>query len=650
MLISMLSPGASFRIGAVLETHDYSMVGFMGSYSWYMGNLDPLVSALAQYEVISAPYSLTEIVFGVKPEGQVAETLTGHKPSSSFQRTTAYSEWSAYVGNTVALFTNWDFTRPVYDLPNEHPISHFNVRGKVSNTPSHHSFRVPDEEAKYLQPLVEGDTWYSFDEHGNFDFSTRNQPYSPFGCLAERLPIFEDEVVNGYYDHAWDGNYGRRYSNFYWNLDGHTVTSFGYTVTRWCWEFPNRYVTQVNEVRFTYEVETYKQIPRQPNTVYHITNAADFVVRAQDRIAFFDRQEWQLPPASGYSLLGNVAERWDNGDSSITTYHPTVQCSIASVSLRANRVRELIGYPYAHPDTGDPLHSLRAFRTAVVPRCRDFYPCSFFSSKDAIDTDLVQLGSNHIETLVELRDVLAMVDVVRLVARLRHNPRNIAKLLPRLLDVLAAAKLTYSLGIAPTIDDALEVQSRSRELARRFLHAKNTGMRKAHGKFSVKCPSGYLAGFEDAWVTARSTVWYELDLDTSVAYALAVKSMGLLPSLQYVWDLLPLSFVADWFLHVSDKLGALDTQAQMFVMRVSHCTHSVSCNWKFDPDVSEEYSFVPANSAEGEEPSYWTGYSYYERFITTTVPVLAPTNLPVFGEASIPDWGTFLSLVYLLYK
>ena len=55
----------------------------------------------------------------------------------------------------------------------------------------------------------------------------------------------------------------------------------------------------------------------------------------------------------------------------------------------------------------------------------------------------------------------------------------------------------------------------------------------------------------------------------------AAKSVDLYPSLSNVWDLIPYSFVVDWFLPVGDILGKLDAQSYVQDLHTRSCVASV---------------------------------------------------------------------------
>lgn len=83
-----------------------------------------------------------------------------------------------------------------------------------------------------------------------------------------------------------------------------------------------------------------------------------------------------------------------------------------------------------------------------------------------------------------------------------------------------------------------------------------------------------------------------------------LRRLQLLPDLGTVWDMLPYSFVLDWFLPISDGLDQVD--AEMWHQQ---------CYWDVNKIVMSRKTFSSVINQ-----NYSCAYSYYNRWVTTTVP------------------------------
>jgi hypothetical protein len=72
------------------------------------------------------------------------------------------------------------------------------------------------------------------------------------------------------------------------------------------------------------------------------------------------------------------------------------------------------------------------------------------------------------------------------------------------------------------------------------------------------------------------------DDDLFTNLAIQMESLGVFPSLTNIWDLVPYSFVLDWFINIGDFLDRIDTRQRIERLNVKYVTMSTKKTTSFD--------------------------------------------------------------------
>jgi hypothetical protein len=105
-------------------------------------------------------------------------------------------------------------------------------------------------------------------------------------------------------------------------------------------------------------------------------------------------------------------------------------------------------------------HSARNFYTTVERRLPSIVGACAFSAQDAFDSHVPGLENNYIETLMEIREILAPLsipgDFWRFALKSVKNSKNAVF---ELLELIASTNISYKFGLAPNIDAATELST-----------------------------------------------------------------------------------------------------------------------------------------------------------------------------------------------
>jgi hypothetical protein len=210
-------------------------------------------------------------------------------------------------------------------------------------------------------------------------------------------------------------------------------------------------------------------------------------------------------------------------------------------------------------------------------------PCCLISAGDAIGTYVSD--ANWLESFPELPSLVKGIkNVAELASALKGLRSGDLRALSRVVDSLANAYLYYKYGASPAKSD---YEAARKLISQRLndLDVLSKGMLpRVYGKFSYKIPEE-LPGFPGVLrVEARTTMAIRVSPTGWVLQLLAIEDAGLLPSLANIWDLVPFSFILDWFTSLGDRFEDIDRYALRELIDVDYYIHT----WKYSYTPSEK--------------------------------------------------------------
>lgn len=181
------------------------------------------------------------------------------------------------------------------------------------------------------------------------------------------------------------------------------------------------------------------------------------------------------------------------------------------------------------------------------------------------------------------------VNMISFVRDMRHPTEMIPKIRKlaelRSLKKLSNDYLTVNYGVLPTISDLKEIYS---------------AFHKAKPYVDRNGFKTYGAGFSDS----KKVDNVDFSLEQRIQLAIKdtdselinlmnkIESIGFLPTAQNLWDLVPYSFVVDWFLGVGDYLESIDTSLRLMRFDIRYVTMSrkLTAKLTLQPNISFPYS------------------------------------------------------------
>lgn len=626
-------------------------------------SFDAVGAHLRCFENVSnKPFSI-DALYGIDPQtAPLKNTLyrMGYTPASGGSFESIAKPWGRFFDRTVHLFKDFRFT-PGANVPSdEHTVFHRNILGKLGTVPGlsgyHRSaddytagpiydglnlHNVEEFTAYFpnLPNIDEGDTVPAFFDDQGALYSTN---YIKFEVEKMAARINDTTWNELYFYYGWGMWWDRHYRNFSVTLvetDGMPwVSSFEYDIFLCLRDSNPSY--SFHQVR-GWRVKTTFSLSR--------TSALASLVTGEARCSQLFQYK-ALVESKPYNITEHFT--WDTA----TYSFPLFTWFNVSPSLTGNTyTREYIGRTQlaATPTFGgyDELigwsnttgyHSLhsKTFQ-ATTNRLSEYIPdamsAMFMPYTTAMDTLMAANSDNHYESLSEFPSMVDFLNPLdnqsSLVKGLGLRNKKLGMFLG-ILDLCTDAVLIWKLGLAPSYSSSVSLANTAKELYKRVQKVTQPQIVRGKWQCSFVTDDG-----EEFSVLLCCKVQARVNPDSLLVGLLPLNTVGLLPSLSSIWDFVPLSFVVDWFLKIGQSLDVASGATRMLAVDHIYGVYS----FKFTRHIAKEATEAGLSAGLGlSSPRY----VLYGRYSNSIVPWPSPTRLPILGQAGIPDYTLFGSLLF----
>ncbi|DAD50069.1 maturation protein [ssRNA phage Gerhypos.2_36] len=270
-----------------------------------------------------------------------------------------------------------------------------------------------------------------------------------------------------------------------------------------------------------------------------------------------------------------------------------------------------------------------AFRRRIDSRMRDIRPSSYISTSNAADKIIESINTNLIESVSDLRDLSGLVPEVKKFANLPISVGGFEEL----MKAGGSEYLRAIYGIRPTLTLLAELP-RIKAVLSRLSNLSHEGL-NLYGDFSYTFEGEF--GRKITKMTTRSKVVLSKHPGPDVSVLLGLNSINALPTASNLWDLIPLSFVIDWFVNSSGNIETLENLMILEFVELSHFVHSYSFKSPFEDEDYDFYRIEPT----GSEASL----KYYAREISHILPGPVSFGYPFLLPSKPPPWLASFSLL-----
>lgn len=244
---------------------------------------------------------------------------------------------------------------------------------------------------------------------------------------------------------------------------------------------------------------------------------------------------------------------------------------------------------------------------------------------------------------------LAPTSILDLLKKEFKTPRAVSRQIAK--DVARGVGSDYlatHYGVRLSLQDYASVMEHVERLQRRSLYQRASAQRQMELPYSPVITSGSVHYLRRVNATVRSYSDDLLHATTSVAEAekqllqrisRSAYELDITPSLANLWDLVPFSFVIDWFLPIGDQLSKIENKNYASTLPVVAACYTELFEWT-----------RPAPSLEGWSASGELQYRLYKRQCSRTLvtPTLVSPENPL---TSLPrHWVEGAALITQLFK
>jgi hypothetical protein len=280
---------------------------------------------------------------------------------------------------------------------------------------------------------------------------------------------------------------------------------------------------------------------------------------------------------------------------------------------------------------------------AVEEVSGDIRYSSFLSTNDAMNEVTHSLNTDMWQTISKLGSLsgqipeisLAFKSLISLVSG--HSIDSIKEA----LDILTQIRLQHQFQWRPEFDLLTKQLPEISKVVSAIDKLSRTEDVVCRGTFHFDFPKGEF-GREESRLVTRSRLVVGRNSFASLTNLLDLRALGVLPSPSVGWDLIPFSFVVNWFSGIGARIRDLETSAFVLSVDIKVFTHSYLIT---SPLLDDELALsgFSHSALPGSEPPM---IRFYVREVSRHVPRIGVGRYDFRLPTRLPDWATAGSLAW----
>lgn len=185
--------------------------------------------------------------------------------------------------------------------------------------------------------------------------------------------------------------------------------------------------------------------------------------------------------------------------------------------------------------------------------------------------------------------------------------KKIPSLIPKLknlhkLKTYGNNYLSYKYGVLPTISDLSAIRD---AVLRRKPYLDSNGFKT----YNARTFTSEQTGIYSVSLEQRIKLAIDTEDNSLHGFIQALENIGMFPTFENVWDLIPYSFVLDWFTGIGDWLERIDTRLRLTRLNIRYVTMSL----KRTATIDAAFTGLPLIG--------WIGKVHYHRWVSDQCPV-----------------------------
>lgn len=283
--------------------------------------------------------------------------------------------------------------------------------------------------------------------------------------------------------------------------------------------------------------------------------------------------------------------------------------------------------------------ALIAFKRAVSDSWHHITPSALFSTVDAYQECEGYLGTNILQNLTKIPSIVSALpqigEAIRLLGKIVKRRVDILTI-KDILKLLASTNLQLNFQWKPygkVLTDYLPVMQST-------LHSLGDIKANAIGRGSFSFKINNDLGREEVTLLTRTKLVMDASPSGLLSAVLGIDALGLLPKASNLWDLLPFSFVANWFTGVGQSMRRVEYSLLLATIP-AYYVHSYTLS---SPFTQSELDTMEASNSTDERSSLKLFY----RDVTLHSPAPMDSRFGFGIPNEYPPLGLFGSLLFQL--
>lgn len=268
---------------------------------------------------------------------------------------------------------------------------------------------------------------------------------------------------------------------------------------------------------------------------------------------------------------------------------------------------------------------------------------SFKAASDALGDLAGGIDSDVLQTLVKVNDLSSLIPNIKdaIIGLRSIVSGDIPSGILSLIDMVTSLRLQSQFTYRP---DLLLLQKQLPEMLSlmRTFHKSRPNIVSSRGSFHYEFPQGTF-GREESHLETHATVFCNRDSDHVLSSILDVRSLGILPGPANAWDLVPFSFIVNWFTGVGQRIRDLENSAFLILLSPRRFVYSYKIWSPLTQHELEKYHIL-RDDGEDLPPRL----VYYRRDVSAYPPRIGDGRFDFGMPTRLPDWETSLSLTWQL--
>jgi len=279
---------------------------------------------------------------------------------------------------------------------------------------------------------------------------------------------------------------------------------------------------------------------------------------------------------------------------------------------------------------------LGSFRRAIDLSYRDITTSALFSTVDAFKNAEGSLGTNILQDLQKLPDIVNQLPQIReavsIMSKLLKRDLSLATL-KDIADLTSSTILTGSFVWRPYIGLMTDYLPRMIST----LHSMGFSARKTvgYGTFSFKFSNEF--GRDETSLVTRTKLVIDASFSSLLSASLGLDALGVLPKVSRLWDLLPFTFVVNWFTGIGTAIQRAEYSLILATLPAYYVHTYTLTSPITDKDMSST-SFTPFDNSGSLRVHY--------RDVSLYSPAPRDSRFGFGIPTSLPPLGVVGSLLY----